>query len=336
MTFVGNPAGGPAPVLPPQEYGGLVSRTKILVTGGAGFIGRALVGLCLEKGHQVAVYDSLKVGRLSNLAPYRDRITFFENDIQDEGALDAAFQSFAPERVVHLAALHFIPYCNAHPQETMDVNVSGTYAVLAACARYEVQTSVVASSGALYGSETHSLNEDLDLPAPVDVYGLSKLLGEQICKYFTANARLNCVAARLFNTYGPYETNAHILPDIVQQLKRSDTLELGNLDPKRDYIYVDDTAAALLALSELAHVGFDVFNVGTGHEYSVRELVDMLGEITQRRLIVRQDSTRIRKVDKMHQIASVSKLSRTANFSASIGLGEGLRRLLIAENLVVG
>jgi UDP-glucose 4-epimerase len=311
-----------------------MTSNTVLITGGVGFVGRALVGLCLAKGHSVAVYDNLQVGRLANLESYQGQYTFFQEDIRDASALDKALESFKPEVVIHLAALHFIPYCNAHPQETIDVNVAGTFAVLSACVRHAVKSVVFASSGALYASETCPLDEERNLPAPVDVYGLSKLLGEQTCHYFSKASSLTCWIARLFNTYGPFETNAHILPDIIQQLHQSDVLELGNLEPKRDYIYVDDTAVALYALSQLKKQGCDAFNVGTGKEYSVRELIDVIAHLTGRALNVRQTPERIRKTDKLHQIADVNKLERQTGFVAHFGITEGLEKLLYAEGLL--
>src|SRR5512143_2555593 len=195
-------------------------KDAILITGGAGFIGRPLVQCCVENGCRVAVYDNLSFGRKSNLTPVQDRITFFEGDVRDETALDQAWEAFKPECVIHLAALHFIPYCNAHPKETLEVNVGGTHAVLSACVRWGVRTAVFASTGALYSSATHPLNELRDQPAPVDIYGLSKLLGEQICAFFNMNTGLNCSVARFFNAYGPYESNPHLIPHIMESLRK--------------------------------------------------------------------------------------------------------------------
>jgi UDP-glucose 4-epimerase len=309
--------------------------TRVLVTGGAGFIGRALVSICLANGCQVGIYDNLAVGSLANLAPFRKDVTFVQGDICDETMLHRTFETLRPQRVFHLAALHFIPYCNAHPQEVLDVNVAGTFAVTSACTRHSVRTLVFASSGALYASETHPLNEARDLPAPVDVYGLSKLLGEQICSYAAATAGLQCRVARLFNTYGPHETNAHVVPDILEQLHRGDVLELGNIEPKRDYVFVQDTAAALYALSQIEITGTDTFNVGTGQEYSVRELIEAIAQITGRHLVVQPSSARMRRVDKMHQIADIRKLREHTGFATQFSLLQGLTQLLASEGLVV-
>lgn len=306
----------------------------VFITGGSGFIGRALVAQCLGHGCSVVVYDNLRVGSLATLAPFLDSVTFVEGDVRDEGAVCRAMDACKPNRVIHLAALHFIPYCNAHPIETMDVNVSGTYSVLAASALHEVESVVFASSGALYASETHPLNEERDVPAPVDVYGVSKLLGERICEHFASTAGLSCRIARLFNTYGPYETNPHLLPEIVSQLKTGAALELGNLEAKRDYIFVEDTAAALDTLSRIRESGFDIYNVGMGREYSARELLEAIGQAMGRSLVVHQSPSRMRGIDKMHQIADISRLRDGTGFVATIGIAEGLGRLLAAEGII--
>ncbi len=311
-----------------------MAEESVLITGGAGFIGRALVGVCLAHGRRVGVYDNLRNGRAEHLVPYRESIAFFESDIRDGTALDCAFETFRPDSVIHLAALHFIPYCNTHPAETLDVNVTGTYLLLDTCARHGVRNVVFASSGALYPGKARPLEEDQDVPTPEDVYGLSKLLGEQTCRHFVATGGLSCRVARLFNTYGPFETNPHVLPTILQQLHSGNTLELGNLHSKRDYIYVEDTAEALYSLCLLEQVGFDVYNVGTGQEYSVQELVDLIAKLTGRRLNVVQSTTRIRKTDKHHQIANRSKVYARTGFKARIGIEEGLQKLLLADGLL--
>ena len=142
-----------------------MSKNRVLITGGAGFIGRALVAHCLQEENEVAVIDNLCTGRLTNLDPYLDRVQFFEADILDQAALETALRQTQPSTVFHLAAHHFIPFCDKHPRETLRVNVEGTYSVLTAAARHGVDVAVVASSGSLYPSQDGLLSEDLE-PAP--------------------------------------------------------------------------------------------------------------------------------------------------------------------------
>jgi UDP-glucose 4-epimerase len=306
----------------------------ILITGGAGFIGRALVQSSLENGCRVAVYDNLSFGRKSNLTPFQGEITFFEGDIRDETALDQACKAFKPGCVIHLAALHFIPYCDAQPKETLEVNVGGTHAVLRACVRWEIQTAVFASTGALYASAMHPLNESKDMPAPVDVYGLSKLLGEQICAFFDLNTALNCRVARLFNAYGPYETNPHLIPHIMESLRKGPSIELGNIHTKRDYVFVEDIANILFRYAQIDGAKQTIMNIGTGVEYSAREIVDCLAELLGTPIKISSNQKRTRQVDKQHQIADTTKLMELVGYSPKHTLRDGLRKLLVHEGLL--
>jgi UDP-glucose 4-epimerase len=309
-------------------------RDGILITGGAGFIGRALLQVALDNNCRVAVYDNLSFGRNSNLDAFGDAVAFFEADIRDETAFSRACREFNPECIIHLAALHFIPYCDAHPGETLEVNVGGTHTVLRVCENLGIETAVFASTGALYSSATHPLRESQDPPSPVDVYGLSKLLGENICAYFNANTRLNCRVARLFNVYGPYETNPHLIPHMLQSLKRVPQVELGNIHTKRDYIYVEDLANILFRYLNIERPQETIMNIGTGSEYSAGEIVDQLADLLGVSIDVMSDPKRIRSIDKAHQIADTSRMMEWTGYSPKHGIREGLRKLLAHEELL--
>jgi len=307
---------------------------RVLVTGGAGFIGRWVVARCLEQGYQVAVYDNLTAGSVDHLLAFSDQIDFYEADILDTATLQAVMEETRPAIVFHLAALHFIPYCNAHPQETLRVNVEGTYNVLDAAARVGVRTAVVASSGAIYPSVEGLIPETL-APAPVDVYGLSKLLTEQVAEQFARTTEMACVAARLFNTYGPYETNPHLIPHIIASLQQGPVVALGNIHTKRDYIYVEDVARLLVALGECVTEGYEVVNVGTGQEYSAQEIIETLSELMGQKIEIRIDPERVRPVDKLHQRADTTRLRQLTGMLPEVTLREGLARLLQHEGLSV-
>ncbi|MEM1126731.1 MAG: SDR family NAD(P)-dependent oxidoreductase [Bacteroidota bacterium] len=304
---------------------------NVFITGGAGFIGRAVVAHTLAQGAHVTVYDNLCAGSLENLEGLLDQITFVEADILDEPTLTAALEDAQPDVVFHLAAHHFIPYCNKHPQETLNVNVTGTETVLRLAAQAGAQVAVVASSGAVYPSVDTPLGEDLT-PAPPDVYGVSKLLTEHVCAYIAETTPMRCVAARLFNTYGPYETNPHLIPHIVDSLREGPSIELGNIHTFRDYIYVEDVARLLVACAQ-SDANFAVTNVGTGLEYTAEEIVRTFEKILEMPIEIRQDPTRIRAVDKLHQRASTAQLQALTGTQAAIGLHEGLEKLVEHEGL---
>lgn len=306
---------------------------NVFITGGAGFIGRWVARRALHEGCDVAVYDNFSAGTREHLAEFADRITVFEADIMDDSALRAALDAFRPDTVIHLAALHFIPYCNEHPTETLQINTEGTYAVLDAAAEAGAERAVVASSGIVYPSLDTLLEEDGPI-APPDIYGLSKRMAEEVTEYITRTTDMRAVAARLFNTYGPFETNPHLIPHIMERLHRGRVIDLGNIYTKRDYVYVEDVARLLVTAARAAEPGYQVVNVGTGVEASAEEIVGVLGELIGEAIEIEVDPARVRKVDKMHQRASTTRLEALTGERATHDLRDGLRKLLEYEDLL--
>jgi UDP-glucose 4-epimerase len=306
---------------------------RILVTGGAGFIGSHLVELLLDTGADVLVFDNFSLGRREHLerAAQSGRLTVVEGDLRSEEDLRPV-TDYAPDAVFHMAALHFIPYCNAHPQEALDVNVLGLDAVIRSVRTAPVRTFVFPSSGAIYGFQDAPWTESS--PArPDEIYGISKWMGEQVMARFHADRpEVRTVVARLFNTYGPRETNPHVLPEIMKVMREGKPIELGNLWPKRDLIFVTDTAAGIIATSAGA-AGLEVFNVGTGQGTTIQDVLHMIEELTGRTLDVRQVPGRMREGDG-HLIASSAKLQQASGWKPAYDLEAGLRALLDSEGLL--
>lgn len=293
---------------------------RSVVSGGCGFIGSALTRALVEAGDDVIVLDDLSVGRLALLP---EGAVLIEADICDSWWYDE-IRSFEPDRIFHLAAMHFIPQCNAHPAATIRTNVLGTQSILTAARG--VQILVLASSAAVYGigEESHRESEPL---APTDIYGLSKKMSEEAAALWSADTGTTCRAARLFNVYGPNETNPHLIPEILIQTASSTRVELGNLETKRDYIHVSDAVAALLLLSETTTgLPFDTYNVATGSEHSARDVVRALDESQVEPLEVVSVPERYRASDRFHLRGDVRKLT-SLGWRAKTSLSDGLRQL---------
>jgi UDP-glucose 4-epimerase len=306
---------------------------RVLVTGGAGFIGSHLVETLLDSGAEVLVVDDFRLGRREHLvrAGSSGRLTVIDGDVRNAGDLDPV-GDFAPDTVFHMAALHFIPYCNAHPQEALDVNVLGLDTVLRALRPAPLKTFVFPSSGAIYGFGNDPWPETA--PArPDEIYGMSKWLGEQaMARFHVDRPGVRTVVARLFNTYGPRETNPHVLPDIMKALSEEKAIEIGNLWPKRDLIFVTDTAAGLAA-SAAGGPGFEIFNVGTGCGTTIQDVLQSIETITGSALEVRQVPGRMRDGDG-HLVSDSRKLMDATGWKPQHDLAAGLRRLLEWEGLL--
>lgn len=300
---------------------------KVLVTGGAGFIGSALIRHLAERGDEVFVVDDLSFGR-RELADIPDD-HFFVQDIRDRKAMRKIIADVAPRTVLHLAAVHFIPYCNQHPAEATDINISGTMSLLDACAVVpSVQQVFVASTAAVYPIANDAMNEEVEV-GPLDIYGITKLATERLASEYHLRTQIPVIVGRFFNAFGPNETNPHLIPEIQRQVmsgKRK--LHLGNLDPKRDFIHTDDMGRAMIALLEKIKSGYNIFNIGRGIEYSVREVVEAFERQLGERLEIVVDATRVRKVERMHLLADVSKLKQATGWEPQWDLDQGVATLL--------
>ncbi len=303
---------------------------RAMITGGAGFIGSALVRRLLAEGWAVTVYDKLNPGRRDFL-PDDPNVELIVADILDEPAFAAALESRKPEIVFHLAAIHYIPYCNAHPQEAMRTNVDGTEAVFRLCKAAGTPRVVFASTAAVYPSATGPLHEVRTPSAPLDIYGFTKWFGEELADWMAKDGDTRFAIARLFNVYGPRETSPHLIPALLKQMIEGlNTLKVGNLEPKRDYIYVDDMARGLYELGALADWGRQEpirANLGTGQEHSVREVMTGLAAVSGVDLTLEQDPARMRASDRPNLLADVSTLRSLVGWTPDTEFHAGLEQL---------
>lgn len=303
---------------------------KILITGGAGFIGSALCRELSAQGNEVFVLDDLSFGRRA-LAPVDDA-HFHRVDIRDRNGVMDVFSTVRPEQVLHLAAIHFIPYCNQHPVEAADINITGTINVLDACDAAGTVTQVfVASTAAVYPIADGAIAEDHPL-GPLDIYGITKLATEKLASEFHYRTDVPVIIGRFFNAFGPNETNPHLIPEIQKQVREgARNLRLGNLDPKRDFIHTEDMSRAMSALLNAGLKGVEIFNIGRGIEYSVREIVEAFARQLGEPLQIEVDEARVRKVERMHLLADVSKLKRVTGWEPRWSIDDGVATLLTED-----
>jgi UDP-glucose 4-epimerase len=169
----------------------------------------------------------------------------------------------------------------------------------------------------------------------MDIYGESKLIGEDLMELFHHNTGTETIVTRLFNVYGPHETNEHLIPAILSQvLEGSREIDLGNLSPKRDFIHVTDIASAIITLVDEFDGSFRTFNVGTGTEYSVREVVSKTSEALGEDIKIAKDETRVRDSDRPHLVADISRITQETTWQTEIDLVKGLRELIDHSNAI--
>ena len=250
---------------------------KVLLTGGAGFVGSHVADQLLARGHEVAVVDDLSSGKKDNIP---DGTMFYEQDIRDGCA--EIFEEFEPDALCHQAAQMDVRRSVREPDFDADVNVLGTVRLLQHCAEQGVRRVVFASTGgAVYGEQREFPAPEDHPQYPISPYGVSKLAGERYLHFYNTQYGLPYAALRYANVYGPRQDphgEAGVVAIFCGNLAagRGSTIN-GSGEQTRDYVYVEDVARAnVLALEGDAPSG--AYNVGTGIETSVNELYEILRE----------------------------------------------------------
>lgn len=300
---------------------------QILITGGAGFIGSAIFKELNQSNNKIYVIDDLSFGN-RNFINIEGQ-NFFKNDIRDREKIEKIILDINPDWIIHLAAIHFIPYCNENPYEAADINILGTMNILEAAKKCSnLKKFFFASTAAVYPIYDEAVTEGHEVK-PLDIYGLTKQTGEHLCKKFFLEKNIDTVICRFFNAFGPNETNPHLIPEIQEQINSGKrTIQLGNLEPKRDFIHTYDMARAVRMLMETDDIGYDTFNLGRGIEYSVKEIVDAFERELGEKITIETDPKRVRKTDRMHLLADVSKLKEKTGWEPEWGIDEGIRTMI--------
>lgn len=238
------------------------------------------------------------------------------------------FRDYRPDAVIHLAAIHYIPHCVANPAETFLANVRSTDVIARALRNLPTRKLIAASSADIYPLAERAHIES-ETPAPNNPYGLSKFLLEEIVAGAArTNPKLSCVALRLFNVYGPRDTNPHVIPRIIERLgSPAPEIRIGATDTTRDFVHVADVVAAISAALTHDSAKYDVFNVGTGRSTSIGQVLDILLHAACDSRRVAQDADLLRTYDRRSLTADITKIGRVLKWRPTVGIEQGLAEL---------
>jgi len=255
---------------------------RYVVTGGAGFIGSALVRALLAEGRRVHVIDNLSTGNLDNLEEVADSITVHEYDLRDYDRIAPVIAG--ARRVFHLGALPSVPKSILQPVPSHESNIDGTFNVYRAAAEGKAGRVIYAASSSAYGDTEVLPKVETMAPRPKSPYAVQKLLGEYYGSVFSDCFDLETVSLRFFNVFGPRQDPTSVYSGVLSIFlnclieRRSPTI-FGDGEQSRDFTYVEDVVGLLLKASEAPGVSGRVFNAGNGNRYTLNQTWKLLQQI---------------------------------------------------------
>lgn len=300
---------------------------KVLVTGGAGFIGSHLVRALLERGDDVRILDNFSTGNRGNLAGVDGDIQIVEGELRSYERVQNAVRG--QEFVFHQGALPSVPRSVQDPLTTGAVNVEGTLNVLLASRDEGVRRLVFASSSSVYGSQASLPLKESAKPDPISPYGVAKLAAERYCVSFSRVYPIETIALRYFNVFGPQQDPrseyAAVVPRFITEVMAGRPVPIyGDGEQRRDFTYIANIVDANLRAAETADSNGEVLNIATGRSVSVNELADTIGAVLGRE--VERDYRPARPGEIPASWADVNAARAALSWEPTIDLTEGLRR----------
>jgi UDP-glucose 4-epimerase len=303
--------------------------SKVLVTGGAGFIGSHLTEALLQEGHRVRVLDDFSTGKRKNLIFDKKypSLEIIEGDIRNLAICQKALKD--AEVVFHQAALPSVERSVEDPLGSNAVNAGGTLNILFSAREERVKRVIYASSSSIYG-DTPTLPKHEEMPSnPLSPYALQKYIGEQYCRLFYQLYGLETVSLRYFNIFGPKQDPASIYSAVIPRfidalLKGHPPLIFGDGEQSRDFTYIDNVVRANLLAMSAEHLHGEAINIACGKRVSLNQLLNILKEIVGSKVSPVYEEPR--KGDVKHSLADINKGKKILNYDPQVGIEMGLKK----------
>lgn len=309
-----------------------LSGKKVLVTGGAGFIGFHLINRLLDLGAEVVCIDNLndyydKNLKMARLAEIKDKITFYEDDIVDRVALERIFKEHRLDAVCHLAAQAGVRYSLEHPEAYVESNYIGTFNVIDLAKKYNVERLVAASTSSIYGgNERMPFKETDQVDNPLSIYAATKrgveLVGSNYCHLYD----MNITFLRFFTVYGPWgrpDMALFLFTDAILSDRPIDVFNHGNMS--RDFTYVTDIVEGfVLALAKPN--GFQIYNLGNGKPESLESYIDEIERVLDKK--AKRNMLPMQPGDVQKTWADISKAKDELDFTPQVTIHTGVEKFI--------
>jgi nucleoside-diphosphate-sugar epimerase len=301
---------------------------KYIVTGGAGFIGSHVVEELLKLGESVKVIDNLVTGKLENIAPFMDKITFIEGSITDLALLEKEFEG--ADFIIHLAALPSVPRSLKKPALADNYNINGTVCVFEAARKKKIKV-IYATSSSVYGIPKTLPNVETQPVNPISFYALQKQTCEKYAALFHELYGCDFVGLRLFNVFGPRQDPnseyAAVIPKFIKLMKQGKKpVILGDGETSRDFTYVKNVVSGFLLACKASNTGGKIYNIATGSRITLNQIVSMINNEFGTNIAPEHENERIGDIK--HSFANVEKAKTEIGYIPLFSFESGLKETI--------
>ncbi len=297
---------------------------KVLVTGGAGFIGSALVRKLLDKGFEVTVFDDLSTGLRDNL-PKNKKLRLMKGDVRDFKLVSSVVRKHPC--VMHLAAQAFVPLSYEIPIQVAEVNTMGSLNVFKACLDHKVKRLIHVSSSEVYGTAQYSPMDEQHPLKPHSTYAVAKAAADMGAQTFCWEHKLPVVILRPFNTFGPRESIPYFIPEMIRQCLKQPKIKVGDLKTSRDFTYVEDTTEAMIAALQTPNIEGEIINIGTCKTWKMEDILNLVKKETnteEKEVIL--DKNRLRPRDVKILVTGNKKAREILGWRPKSAFKEGIKK----------
>jgi dTDP-glucose 4,6-dehydratase len=297
---------------------------KVLVTGGAGFIGSTLVRKLLKEGFEVTVFDDLSIGLRGNL-PKNKKLRFLKGDVRDFRSVSSAV--YMHPYVMHLAAQAFVPLSYQIPLQVAEVNAIGSLNVFKACLNHKVKRLIHISSSEVYGTAHYTPMDEQHPLHPHNTYAVAKAAADMWAQTLHWEHQLPVIILRPFNTFGPRESLPYFIPEMIRQCIKQPKIKVGNLKTSRDFTYVEDATEAMIAALQTPNIEGEIINIGTCKTWKMEDVLNLIKKETnaeEKEVIL--DKNRLRPKDVEILVTENKKARKILGWKPKTTFKEGIRK----------